>query len=85
VALAAGIGQYAAGAGQIRALIIDEGFGSLDAQGRQEMVEELRSLSELLDRVIVVSHQEDFQDRTLFPTGYVLRKSNQRTEIDRIV
>lgn len=85
VALAAGIGQFAAGAGQIRALIIDEGFGSLDAQGRLEMVEELRKLSEILDRVIVVSHQEDFQDRTLFPTGYVLRKSNQRTEIMRIV
>jgi DNA repair protein SbcC/Rad50 len=30
VALAAGIGQYSAGAGRIRALIIDEGFGSLD-------------------------------------------------------
>lgn len=85
VALAAGIGQYAAGAGRIRALIIDEGFGSLDSQGRQEMVDELHRLSEILDRVIVVSHQEDFQDRTLFPTGYVLHKANQRTEVVRFV
>jgi DNA repair exonuclease SbcCD ATPase subunit len=85
VALAAGIGQYSAGSGRIRSLIIDEGFGSLDDQGRQEMVDELRALSEVLDRVIVVSHQDDFQDRTLFPTGYVLRKINQRTEVQRFV
>jgi DNA repair exonuclease SbcCD ATPase subunit len=85
VALAAGIGQYSAGAERIRALIIDEGFGSLDDQGRQQMVDELRSLSGALDRVIVVSHQEDFRDRALFPTGYVLRKTAQMTEVVRFV
>jgi DNA repair protein SbcC/Rad50 len=86
VALAAGIGQYAGrGAGSVRSLIIDEGFGSLDTQGRQEMIDELRNLSQLMDRIIVVSHQEDFQDRTLFPTGYVLRKVGQRTEVERFV
>lgn len=86
VALAAGIGQYAGrGVGSVRSLIIDEGFGSLDTQGRQEMIDELRNLSDLMDRVIVVSHQEDFQDRTLFPTGYVLRKIGQRTEVERFV
>lgn len=86
VALAAGIGQYAGrGAGSVRSLIIDEGFGSLDSQGRQEMIDELRNLSQLMERLIVVSHQEDFQDRTLFPTGYVLRKVGQRTEVERFV
>jgi len=84
VALAAGIGQYAGrGAGSIRSLIIDEGFGSLDTQGRQEMIDELRNLSQLMERLIVVSHQEDFQDRTLFPTGYVLRKAGQRTVVEK--
>ncbi|HEU4760654.1 MAG TPA: hypothetical protein VFT91_11835, partial [Dehalococcoidia bacterium] len=86
VALAAAIGQYAGGgAGSVRSLIIDEGFGSLDSQGRQEMIDELHNLSQLVDRIIVVSHQEDFQDRTLFPTGYVLRKVGQRTEVERFV
>jgi exonuclease SbcC len=86
VALAAGIGQYAGrGVGSVRSLIIDEGFGSLDTQGRQEMIDELRNLSQFLDRVIIVSHQEDFQDRTLFPTGYILRKVDQRTQIERFV
>jgi DNA repair exonuclease SbcCD ATPase subunit len=87
VAIAAAIGQYVAGSqgSAIRSLIIDEGFGSLDAQGRQEMIEELRNLSQLMDRIIVVSHQEDFQDRTLFPTGFILRKEGQRSIVERFV
>jgi exonuclease SbcC len=87
VAIAAAIGQYVAGSqgNAIRSLIIDEGFGSLDAQGRQEMIEELRNLSQLMDRIIVVSHQEDFQDRTLFPTGFILRKEGQRSTVERFV
>src|SRR6185295_13304743 len=40
VAIASGIGQYA-GAGGMRSIVIDEGFGSLDAAGQQQMVEEL--------------------------------------------
>jgi exonuclease SbcC len=65
-------------------LIIDEGFGSLDADGRQRMIEELRSLSEHLDRIIVVSHQDDFTDRTLFPAGFVLRKEGTQTKVERV-
>ena len=86
VALAAGIGQHAGGSrASVRALIIDEGFGSLDSRGRQEMIDELQNLSQVMERVIVVSHQEDFQDRTLFPTGYVLHKVGQRTAVERFV
>lgn len=84
VALAAGLGQYVGGAAAIRSLIIDEGFGSLDADGRQRMIEELRALSEHLDRIIVVSHQDDFTDRTLFPSGFVLRKEGTRTTVERV-
>jgi DNA repair exonuclease SbcCD ATPase subunit len=86
VALAAAIGQYTGGGMRsIRSMIIDEGFGSLDSQGRQEMVDELRALAEHLDRLIVISHQEDFQDRTLFPTGYVLSKKDGQTVVERFV
>jgi DNA repair exonuclease SbcCD ATPase subunit len=84
VALAAGLGQYLGGAAAIRALIIDEGFGSLDTDGRQRMIHELRTLAEHLDRIIVISHHEDFSDRTLFPNGYLLRKSGARTIVERV-
>jgi len=84
VALAAGLGQYLGGNTAIRSLIIDEGFGSLDVDGRHRMIEELRALAEHLDRVIVVSHQDDFTDRTLFPTGFVLRKEGTQTMVERV-
>jgi DNA repair protein SbcC/Rad50 len=83
VALAAGIGRYAGGT--LRSLVIDEGFGSLDQQGRHQVIEQLRAIASVMDRVIVVSHQEDFQDRRLFPAGYVLRKDGRRTTVTRAI
>jgi len=85
VALAAGLGQHLAGAEATRALIIDEGFGSLDDLGRQGMIDELHTLASQLDRVIVVSHQADFADTTYFPNGYALRKAGRHTEVSRLI
>ena len=73
VALALGIGRYAAagqGAARLESVMIDEGFGSLDKQGRDEMVGELRNLGHELKRVILVSHQEDFAQA--FPNRYLV-------------
>ena len=66
VAIASGIGQYA-GAGGMRSIVIDEGFGSLDAGGQQQMVDELRQLATYMDKVIVVSHLDAFTNRDNFP------------------
>jgi exonuclease SbcC len=86
VALAAAIGQYTAGRERVNSLIIDEGFGSLDTAGRLDMIDELHRLAEVMERIIVVSHQDDFHDRTIFPTGYLLRKgADGGTEVERLV
>lgn len=85
VALAAGIGQYAGGVAGLDSLIIDEGFGSLDQQGREQMIEQLREVAGVMQKVIVVSHQEDFQDRRLFPAGYVLHKEGRKTVVSRAI
>ena len=68
VALALGIGQYACNQtqGGIKSVIIDEGFGGLDKEGREQMIAELRNLSKFLERIIVVSHQEEFQEAADF-------------------
>jgi len=79
VALAAAIGEHAGLGGTMPSVIIDEGFGSLDANGRTEMLEEVRDMSEHYERVIVVSHLESFHDRSLFPAGYELRKEGMQT------
>ena len=69
VSLALAIGQYARGLDRpIRSVIIDEGFGCLDRQGRDEMIAELNRLKGRLARIILVSHQEEFADA--FRDGY---------------
>ena len=69
VALALGIGQYASKQHRpIESVIIDEGFGCLDRNGRQVMIQELQNLRGHLHCILLVSHQEEFADA--FPDGY---------------
>jgi len=69
VSLALGIGQYARGLDRpIQSVIIDEGFGCLDRQGRDEMIAQLTALKGRLARVVLVSHQEEFAEA--FRDGY---------------
>jgi len=81
VALAAGIGQRAGSEGSMPSQIIDEGFGSLDTEGRREMLDEIRQMSEFYERVIVVSHMDSFHDQALFPARYELRKEGMHTVV----
>jgi DNA repair exonuclease SbcCD ATPase subunit len=89
VSLALGIGQFAGhgagghtiGTGQstsatrsIESVIIDEGFGSLDQEGRREIIDELHNLKNVLRRIILVSHQEEFADA--FPNRYQIELKN---------
>jgi len=76
VSLALGIGQYAStGTRRLESVIIDEGFGSLDADGRNEMIDEIKSLKDVLQRIIIVSHQEEVSKA--FPTNkYLIEKVN---------
>lgn len=50
---------------QLQTLIIDEGFGSQDAQGRSLVVEAINSIQDDFARVIVITHIEELKD--LFP------------------
>jgi len=61
VSLALAIGRYISRDGRHPGLvIIDEGFGSLDKAGRDDMIQELHVLGEHVARIILVSHQEEF-------------------------
>ena len=73
VAVALAVGRFAAGrARPLEAVVIDEGFGSLDRDGLRAMADELKRLQQraALRRVILVSHQDEFTDQ--FPVGYEL-------------
>jgi exonuclease SbcC len=82
VALALGIGRYASRQHRpIESVILDEGFGCLDRTGRQTMIQELQALRGQLARVLVVSHQEEFQDA--FANGYTFDLVDGRTRVER--
>lgn len=50
---------------QLQTLVIDEGFGTQDTQGRTLLVEAINSIKEDFERVIVITHIEELRD--LFP------------------
>jgi DNA repair protein SbcC/Rad50 len=69
VSLALGIGQYASRQHRpLESVIIDEGFGCLDRNGRQVMIQELQNLRSQMRCILLVSHQEEFADA--FADGY---------------
>lgn len=82
VSLALGIGQYASTQHRpIECVIIDEGFGCLDRNGRQMMIQELHNLRGHLRRILLVSHQEEFADA--FPDGYRFELCDGTTRVSR--
>jgi DNA repair exonuclease SbcCD ATPase subunit len=83
VSLALGLGKYASkGHRPIESIIIDEGFGSLDREGRQSMIQELHNLRGQLKCILLVSHQEEFADA--FTDGYKFELTNGATRVSRI-
>lgn len=82
VSLALGIGQYASRQHRpIESVIIDEGFGCLDRQGRQVMIQELQNLRGHLHCILLVSHQEEFADA--FADGYRFELQDGATKVSR--
>ena len=82
VCLALGIGQYASRQHRpIESVIIDEGFGCLDRQGRQVMIQELQNLRGHLHCILLVSHQEEFADA--FADGYRFELQDGATRVSR--
>ncbi len=83
VSLALGIGQYASRQHRpIESVIIDEGFGCLDRNGRQVMIQELQNLRGHLHCILLVSHQEEFAEA--FSDGYRFELEDGTTRATRI-
>jgi DNA repair exonuclease SbcCD ATPase subunit len=82
VSLALGIGQHSSRQHRpIESVIIDEGFGCLDRQGRQVMIQELQNLRGQLRCILLVSHQEEFAEA--FADGYHFTLNEGSTQVTR--
>lgn len=83
VSLALGIGQYMSQESRrIESVIIDEGFGGLDQDGRREMIDELHHLKDVLGRIILVSHQEEFA--RAFMNRYEITLEDKTSRVERV-
>ncbi len=47
---------------RLRTLVIDEGFGSQDADGRQRLIEAINQVKGNFDKILVITHLEELKD-----------------------
>ncbi len=47
---------------QLQTLIIDEGFGTQDAQGRERLVQAIRAIQPDFEKILVITHLDDLKD-----------------------
>lgn len=63
---------------QLRSLFMDEGFGTQDERGREQLVEAINSIQDDFDRILVITHIEELKEA--FPTRIEVRKTPQGSQ-----
>jgi exonuclease SbcC len=67
---------------RLQTLVIDEGFGSQDAQGRQRLIEAINLVRADFAKILVITHIEELKD--VFPSRIEVEKT-ERGSLVRIV
>lgn len=65
---------------QLQTLVIDEGFGQLDASGRERLVEAINAIQHDFSRILVVTHVEELRDA--FPARIEVTKTPQGSQVN---
>ena len=63
---------------QLQLLIIDEGFGTQDAEGRERLVEAINSIQDDFARILVITHIEELRDA--FPVRIEVTKTTEGSQ-----
>jgi exonuclease SbcC len=58
---------------RLQTLVIDEGFGSQDIQGRQRLIEAINLVKDDFEKILVITHLEELKDA--FPTRIEVEKT----------
>jgi exonuclease SbcC len=64
---------------RLQTLIVDEGFGTQDAQGRERLVEAIGSVQDDFERILVITHIEELKDS--FPVRIDVMKTTSGSQI----
>ncbi|NDJ54129.1 MAG: SMC family ATPase [Chloroflexi bacterium] len=67
---------------QLRTLIIDEGFGSQDVQGRERLIQAINQIQNDFDRVLVITHIDELKEA--FPVRIEVTKTPDGSVIDLV-
>jgi exonuclease SbcC len=63
---------------QLRCLFIDEGFGTQDGRGREQLVSAITSIQDDFERILVITHIDELKEA--FPARLEVRKTAQGSE-----
>lgn len=58
---------------RLQTLVIDEGFGSQDAQGRQRLIEAINLVRHEFKKILVITHMEELKEA--FPARIEVEKT----------
>ncbi len=64
---------------QLQTLVIDEGFGTQDAQGRERLVEAINAIQDDFARVLVITHIDELKDA--FPARIEVTKTPEGSAV----
>jgi exonuclease SbcC len=67
---------------RLQTLVIDEGFGSQDAQGRQRLIEAINNVRGDFAKILVITHLEELKD--VFPNRIEVEKTPQGSKLQVI-
>jgi exonuclease SbcC len=65
---------------QLQTLVIDEGFGTQDAQGRERLVEAINAIQDDFARVLVITHIDELKDA--FPARIEVTKTQDGSVVE---
>ncbi len=68
---------------RLQMLVIDEGFGSQDAEGRQKLIEAINMIRPDFKKILVITHLEELKDA--FPARIEVSKTHQGSQVEVIV
>lgn len=64
---------------RLQTLVIDEGFGSQDADGRQRLIETINIVQENFEKILVITHMEELKEA--FPAHIEVEKTPQGSKV----
>jgi len=65
---------------RLRSLFVDEGFGALDTDGRQRLVEAVKAVEGEFDMILVITHIDEL--REAFPTQIQVTKTDGGSQVE---